>query len=33
VNAWFRAPADLDEREGTAIRELVRTVAGLDAAG
>jgi 3',5'-cyclic AMP phosphodiesterase CpdA len=33
VNAWFRAPADLDEREGTAIDELVRTVAELDAAG
>jgi 3',5'-cyclic AMP phosphodiesterase CpdA len=32
VNAWFRAPADLDEREGTAIEELVQTVAALDAA-
>jgi hypothetical protein len=31
VNAWFRAPADLDEREGTDIDELVRTVAALDA--
>ncbi len=31
VNAWFRAPADLDEREGTAVGELVRTVAELDA--
>jgi 3',5'-cyclic AMP phosphodiesterase CpdA len=33
VNAWFRAPADLDEREGAAIDELVSTVAALDAAG
>jgi 3',5'-cyclic AMP phosphodiesterase CpdA len=32
VNAWFRAPADLEEREGTAIDELMRTVAALDAA-
>jgi 3',5'-cyclic AMP phosphodiesterase CpdA len=33
LNAWFRAPADLDEREGTAIDELMRTVAALDRAG
>jgi 3',5'-cyclic AMP phosphodiesterase CpdA len=33
VSAWFRAPAGLDEREGTAIGELARTVAELDAAG
>ncbi|MBV9660541.1 MAG: metallophosphoesterase [Acidimicrobiales bacterium] len=33
VNAWFRAPADLDEREGTSIDEMVRTVADLDAVG
>jgi 3',5'-cyclic AMP phosphodiesterase CpdA len=32
VNAWFRAPSNLDEREGNAIDELVRTVAALDAA-
>jgi len=33
VDAWFRAPASLDEREGTAIHELTQTVAALDAAG
>jgi 3',5'-cyclic AMP phosphodiesterase CpdA len=32
VNAWFRAPSNLDEREGIAIDELVRTVAALDTA-
>jgi 3',5'-cyclic AMP phosphodiesterase CpdA len=29
VNAWFRAPADLEEREGLSIDELVRTVAAI----
>lgn len=33
VNAWYRAPATLDEREGTAIDELTRTVAALGRAG
>jgi 3',5'-cyclic AMP phosphodiesterase CpdA len=33
LNAWFRAPSDLEEREGMAIDELVRTVAELDTAG
>jgi 3',5'-cyclic AMP phosphodiesterase CpdA len=32
VNTWFRAPADLDEREGTAIDEMTATVAALEAA-
>jgi hypothetical protein len=30
VNAWFRAPVDLDEREDTAVAELAHTVAKLD---
>jgi 3',5'-cyclic AMP phosphodiesterase CpdA len=30
VNAWFRAPLDLEECEGNAIDELVRTVTALD---
>jgi hypothetical protein len=33
LNAWFRAPSDLEECEGMAIDELVRTVAELDTAG
>ncbi len=33
VHAWFRAPVDLEEREGNAIDELVRTVAALDTEG
>ena len=33
VNAWYRAPVTLDEREGTAIDELARTVAALGRAG
>ncbi len=33
ANAWFRAPVDLEEREATAIDEVVRTVDALDAAG
>jgi 3',5'-cyclic AMP phosphodiesterase CpdA len=33
VNAWFRAPLNLDEREGNDVEELMRTVAALDATG
>jgi len=33
VNAWFRAPSNLEEREGSDIDEVMATVAALDAAG
>ena len=33
ARTWFRAPVTLDEREGMAVDELVRTVAALDTAG